>query len=558
MPTVLGFHSHNLCGAALVRDGRIVSAVNEERLDRIKNSAAFPEKSINEVMQEGSIKNDDVDLIALGDLQYSLPSLNEYFRKLFVTSPRYYYNLFGRIKHVWSMQSKCAKANYSYIKKNFPKKNARYVEHHMGHAASAHFTSGNDRNMIVTIDGWGDRLSNGAFMANRENIERVHSSSDLDSLGYFYSRITVALGFMPHRHEGKITGLAGFGKPSKELNDIMNRMGTFDEKNMRFDFRLGDDYFPTLDVNKGFISKMSRFKREDVAAAAQKFLEDIACKYVAALMDKHGSHHLVLAGGTFANVKLNQAIKNVPGVKSIFIHPNMGDDGLCLGSALKSYNDNYGYMNVKLKDVYFGPEFSNDFIKQELGKTRLKYEFLKDIEYQLAELLSKGKVVARFNGRMEYGPRALGNRTLLYQTQDKSVNDWLNKHLRRTEFMPFAPVTLASYASKCYKDIKGAEYAAKFMTITFDCTNWMKENCPGVVHVDGTARPQLIEQSDNPSYYKILDEYRKITGVPCLINTSFNMHEEPIVCTPDDAIRSFKEGNLDYLAIGNYLVRNKA
>ena len=558
MPIVLGFHSNNLTGAALIRDGKIISAVNEERLDRVKNSEVFPEKSIKEVIKEAGIANQDIDLIALGDFKYKLPYLKEYFKRLFMTSPSYYYYILGRIKHIWHVQSECSKANYRYIKKNFPHKNSAYVEHHLSHAATAHYTSGSDKNLIVTMDGWGDKLSSGAFLGNKEKIERLYNSYDLDSLGYFYGRITVALGFIPHRHEGKITGLAAYGKPTKELMSMMNRMGHFDEKNMRFKFNLGEDYFPTFDVNKKFMNKISKFKREDVAAAAQKFLEDMARKYVTSLIERHGSNHIVLSGGVFANVKLNQAIKEINGVKSIFIHPNMGDGGLCLGNALHIYNNEISYMNVKLKDVYFGPGFSDKEIKDGLDKTNLEYKYLEDIEYQVAELLSKEKVVARFNGRMEYGPRALGNRTILYQTQDKSVNDWLNKNLKRTEFMPFAPVTLAKYAGKCYKNVKGAEYAAKFMTITFDCTNWMKEASPGVVHLDGTARPQLIEESDNPSYYRIVDEYRKITGIPSLINTSFNMHEEPIVCTPNDAIRAFIESKLDYLAIGNYLVKCKA
>ena len=557
MSAILGFHSHNLTGAALIRDGKIISAVNEERLDRVKNTQAFPEKSIKEVIREAGIKNYEIDYITLGDFKYKLPYLKEYFKRMLVTSPAYYKLLLGRIKHVWSMKYQCTKANYEYIKKNFPNKKVENVEHHLGHAASAHFTSGNDKNLIVTIDGWGDKISNGAFIGDKDKIEKLYNSCDLDSLGYFYSRVTVALGFKAHRHEGKITGLAAYGKPIKELMNFMNKMGFFDEKNMKFKFNLGEDYFPTLALNKKFIDKISKFKREDVAAAAQKFLEDMVRKYITALIDKEGSSHIVCAGGTFANVKLNQVVKNVPGVKSIFIHPNMGDEGLCLGSALQAYNNNVGYMNAKLNDVYFGPEFSDDEIVKELNKTNLKYEYLNGIEYQIAELLAKGKVVARFNGRMEYGPRALGNRTILYQTQDKSVNEWLNKRLRRTEFMPFAPVTISKYANKCYKDVKGAEYTAKFMTITFDCTDWMKECSPGVVHIDGTARPQLIDESDNPSYYKIADEYRKITGVPSLINTSFNMHEEPIVCTPYDTINSFIWGNLDYLAIGNYLVKNK-
>ena len=157
---------------------------------------------------------------------------------------------------------------------------------------------------------------------------------------------------------------------------------------------------------------------------------------------------------------------------------------------------------------------------------------------------------------MEYGPRALGNRSILYQPTDPSVNDWLNVLLKRTEFMPFAPSTLTEYADEHYEGLDRARNSARFMTITFDCTDRMKETCPGVVHIDGTARPQLVREEDNPSYYRIIDEFRKRTGIPTIINTSFNMHEEPIVCSPRDAIRAFRLGHLDYLAIGDFLVRS--
>jgi len=165
-------------------------------------------------------------------------------------------------------------------------------------------------------------------------------------------------------------------------------------------------------------------------------------------------------------------------------------------------------------------------------------------------------VVARFNGRMEFGPRALGNRSILYHASDHSVNDWLNKRLDRTEFMPFAPATATEDAEACYLGIRGAEHAAQFMTITFDCTEKFKRECPAAVHVDGTARPQLVTRESNPSFYRILREYAKLTNINSVINTSFNMHEEPIVCTPDDAVRSFVRGHLDYLAIGPFIVEN--
>jgi len=204
--------------------------------------------------------------------------------------------------------------------------------------------------------------------------------------------------------------------------------------------------------------------------------------------------------------------------------------------------------------VYFGPDFSEKNIEKALKKYGLTYKKYKNIEAKIAGLLADKKIIGRFNGRMEYGPRALGNRSILYEAKDRSVNDWLNKRLKRTEFMPFAPVTLEEYAGKCYKNIHGAEYPSRFMTITFNCTDYMKKTSPACVHVDDTARPQIIRRKDNPSYYKILKEYHRITGIPSIVNTSFNMHEEPIVCSPNDAIRAFLSSGIDYLAIGPYLV----
>jgi len=189
-----------------------------------------------------------------------------------------------------------------------------------------------------------------------------------------------------------------------------------------------------------------------------------------------------------------------------------------------------------------------------LQESQLAFERYDPIEPKIAQLIAGGKVVARFNGRMEYGPRALGNRSILYHAKEPEVNQWLNQRLGRTEFMPFAPATLYERRDQCYRNIDGAEYAAQFMTITFDCTDFMKKESPAAVHVDGTARPQLVTPTSNPSFYKILTEYHRLTGIPSVINTSFNMHEEPIVCTPEDAVRAFLLGSIDYLAIGPFLV----
>jgi carbamoyltransferase len=296
------------------------------------------------------------------------------------------------------------------------------------------------------------------------------------------------------------------------------------------------------------------FSREDIAFAVQYITEREVIKLLEDFQDNYLGKNIALAGGVFSNVNLNKKIKDL-GFKNIFIHPAMGDDGTSLGSALFYLNKTKGLNPFELENVYFGLGYSNKEIKMQLDKHKLKYELIDNIELQIAEKLAKGKTVARFNGRMEYGPRALGNRSILCQVTDSSVISWLNKKLNRDNFMPFAPTTLFKYANKCYKDVKGAEYTAKFMTTSFDCTEWMKKNCLGAVHVDGTARPQLLNKEDNPSFYRMVDEYRKITGIPSIINTSFNMHGEPIVCTPQDAIKSFRLGKLDYMAIGNCLVK---
>jgi len=235
----------------------------------------------------------------------------------------------------------------------------------------------------------------------------------------------------------------------------------------------------------------------------------------------------------------------------------MGDVGVGVGAAFQLGFEKENIKQYKLSDVYLGPSYTNDEIELVLNYHNLNYKHYSDIEKKVAKLLSEGSIVARFDGRMEYGPRALGTRSILVQATDASINDSLNKKLHRTEFMPFAPAVLTEDADRCFVGMEKAAHAAEFMTITFDCTDFMKRTMPAGVHVDGTARPQIVREVVNKSYYKIINEYKKITGIPGIINTSFNMHEEPIVCSPEDAVRGFLDGALDYLAIGNLLVKHE-
>ena len=312
-------------------------------------------------------------------------------------------------------------------------------------------------------------------------------------------------------------------------------------------------YSPNFD-NPWLTEALKNHSREDIAAGAQAALETVVLKYIQELIPQKTK--LCLAGGIFANVLLNQKILALPNVSDIYVYPNMSDGGLAVGSALYAYSQIARLKPKAIDHVYWGPDYNDREIVTALNKYKLSYKKIGKIEKKIAELIAAGHVVARFNCKMENGPRALGNRSVIYKPNDPLVNDWLNKKLKRTEFMPFAPVTLAEHAQDCYHLIKNHVRPANFMTITCDCTNWMKKVSPGVIHVDGTARPQLISRSQNQSYYKIIKEFYKLTGNPTLINTSFNMHEEPIVCSPSDAIRAFLDAQLPYLAIGSYLIAN--
>ena len=587
-----GVHDSSL--SIVSEDGSDIFVAEEERYSRKKNDGSFPEKSIEVI--KSLKKEPSIAAISLYpqekvqkelrsyDLKAQIRNRLSYLAKSRkVTTAADFVHMLGYLSQSILLRKNLrylktvAEQGYvgsesdverrmKYVSEIAQEKEKYFTGHQNAHAASAYYLSGFDKALVFVKDAgnpsglYCTTLSEG----NGSGLERTYSSPD-GSIPSNYAAITTLLGYKPNRHEGKITGLAAFGKHNKKCISAVERI-TIENPPLLLAVYLRKAidicqkgkkpaFVPLPERIKEFSWVLGKFKREDIAYAIQHITEKKVLYELERLKENTSIRNIALAGGLFANVKLNQKIKEA-GFKKIFIHPAMGDSGLALGSALYYLGKEKGLKPREVDNVYFGSGFSDDDIKAALKRHKIEYEKIDKIEMQIAELLSKGKVVARFNGRMEYGPRALGNRSILYQATDPSVNDWLNKRLNRTEFMPFAPVTLEQDTHKCYLSYHGSEYAAKFMTITFDCTDWMKDACPAVVHIDGTARPQLIDKKGNPSYYSILSDYKKITGLPSIINTSFNMHEEPIVCTPDEAIRSFSSGHLDYLAIGDFLVKN--
>jgi len=535
----LGVSNSWYSGASLVtEDGKILFSANEERFNRKKLTSDYPKETLKEI--EKIIKKEGykkAGIIRGGIINYFNKSkeLNEIFFKnnFLFTKLEYFTWLIDIIRNTTL-----------FLSKIIPSSRFKKIDHHLCHAAGAYYTQNKKKALIITTDAYGDGSSASVAIGKDRNIKFIKKYGWESTPAHLYSRITQLLGFKSHKHEGKITGLAGYGKPTcySEMKKLISIDNNAKIKSKSF-LRAG---FNQKKLKKIF----GNYKKEDIACSLQKITEEITCKFVSFWVDKTGIKDLVVAGGLFANVKLNQLIHELPNVNNIYVFPHMGDGGLALGACLAHTKPT----PKQLETPYLGPSYSDKEIKKALDKSGIKYKKYNNIEKEIAKLLSKGKVIARFNEAMEYGPRALGNRSILYQTTDKTVNEWLNKKLKRTEFMPFAPATMWEHKDECYKKMKGAENTARYMTICFNTTKKMQNTSPGVVHIDGTARPQIVRKKDNQSFHKIIHEYYKITNNPSIINTSFNMHEEPIINNPKQAIKAYKESKIDNLAIGKYLI----
>jgi carbamoyltransferase len=416
--------------------------------------------------------------------------------------------------------------------------------HHDTHAAAAFYGSGFGTALGVVLDGYGTGMAGGVYHCGPHGVEPLYRFRFPNSLGIFYEQVTSALGFKPSRHEGKIVGLAAYGDPRPLADALL----------ARFDTRAGDLVWHAGLSPLTARAYAGRFAKRDVAAAYQYVLEQVVRQVVGFWLERTGLRHVVLSGGVHANVKLNQRVAELPGVEAVFVDPHMGDGGAGAGAAMLATGCAAMTAAGPAPTVYHGPDFPAAEVRAALADAGLSYEAPPDPEAVAAGLLAADRIVARFAGRMEYGPRALGNRSVLYPARRPAVNQWLNRQLGRTEFMPFAPACLADAAPHLFRNLATARRAAEFMTVTFDCTEEMRAHSPAAVHVDGTARPQVVTAEANPGFHRLLTAYRERTGIPVLVNTSFNMHEEPIVCRPADAVRAFLRGNLDYLLAGPYLV----
>ena len=575
MTWVLGIGSSHDASAALYRDAELVAAVSEERISRVKcDGERLPEGAIDACLAVAGIARRDVDHIGLLYAFYPEEyverdsALKEFERRL----SRWAKTLTGRssrgqlwVNHMLHRLAPRGERFEPYfraalfLEREGFRKDARvtFFDHHLTHAVPAVHYAGLGDCAVIVMDGGGDLWMNHTSSTWRAGkLTCLHSSDRAGtSSGYFYAQITKLLGFTPMRHEGKVLGLAAYGD-AKPLYDAFRKALRTRPDGTGFDSDFAGVENAEDARTEYLRGAIAGHSRENVAAAAQQVLEDAAVPVVRNFVRETGLARVALNGGVFANVKLNQRIAALPDVESVFVYPPMSDTGNSLGCALLALEkDRPGILAAghgALETVYWGPEFDEDSIRQELTRRGLDFEVLSEngILEKAAQSIHAGRVVGWFQGRMEFGPRALGNRSMLARATDAAINKWLNERLNRTEFMPFAPSVLAEHAEAIFDNVPKSAHAAEFMTVTYDVKRDWRSRIPAVVHVDGTARPQLVRRDRNPLYWTLIERYRQLSGIPLVLNTSFNVHEEPIVCAPAEAIQALEDNRIDCLAIG--------
>ncbi len=581
MSIVLGISctSHD-SSAALFVDGILIASVAEERLDRIKCSGKkLPQLAIDEVLRIGNLSRRDVTHVGLISGFYPeeyfawLSPGKELWRKLKRTSRR----LRGKpTEIVWTCHNDREARNAGVTLESRIRKELLLTHegfrsdaqvslhsHHGAHAVLAGFYSGFDQCLVVTADGFGDLDEAHTSGIYRDGaIEQLSITNGIGrSAGLFYMAITELLGFRPVRHEGKVLGLAAFGNP-RPLHASFTRALRLESDGMTFTSDFKDEKAAHQDRMAHLKKSIEGHTRENIAAAAQQVLEDAYVGHVRELVKRTGLQRIAMNGGVAANVKLNQRVAQLAEVEKIFVFPGMSDSGNSVGAALLSIErETPGFLAAhqhELHDVYLGASYDALEIEHELKLHDLSFKKLDQaaLVNRVANAIHDGLVVGWFQGRMEFGPRALGNRSMVGRPTDAGINKSLNDRLERTEFMPFAPSVLAERADEIFIGIDKAAHSAEFMTVTFDVREEWKSRIPAVVHIDGTARPQLVRADRNPIYHALIKRYGELSGIPLVLNTSFNVHEEPIVCTPAEGIRALREDRIDALAIGPFWVDN--
>jgi carbamoyltransferase len=541
--------------ACIARDGEVLFAVAEERLSRVKHDARFPSLAIRACLQFAGVRGEEIDYVCQG---WSRP------RSGFIHDLRCYATgqqpldsraLLNSTRHFISMSHQ--RGGETHFRRLFGPSKAqfRFMDHHHAHAISAFAYSGFADAIVLVVDGRGAWEATSLWRGRDGRLEHLWTIPWPNSLGFFYAQFTNYLGFTPYSDEWKVMGLAPYGEPGINLRDfiipddnpyrVSTRllMGPESSSLRGIEARLGPGRIPETDIGT---------RHKNLAFAVQDMCEQAMITLVRAAVAQTGCRDLCLAGGVALNSKANGKILSSGIVDRIFIQPAASDDGVCLGAVLGPFLDGGGKLPVRrMRHAYLGNECSDTEIEKTLATYKIRAKRVADPAAVAAEMLANGKILGWVQGRMEFGPRALGSRSILADPRDPEMNAKVNKAVKFREWWrPFAPSLLSEIAG----DYLESATDSPFMVLTAQVKSEKRKVIPSVTHVDGSARPQTVECDVNPLYWRLIHEFGQRTGVPVVMNTSFNLRGEPIVSSPTDAIRTFFSSGMDALVIGNFAV----
>ena len=595
MTYILGISAYyHDSAAALIKDGKVVSAVQEERFTRIKHDKSFPYKSINFILEENNITLNHINTIVFYEKPYlKFKRLLKTYIEFFPKGLDFFLSSFVKFSQKKIFLERDMFLNLRKIDPSFKKKKIRFIEHHLSHAASAFYSSPFKEALVLTLDGVGEFTTASISVGNENKIEIVERIEFPHSIGLLYSSFTYYLGFKVNSGEYKVMGLAPYGTP-KYKKIILEKIINLKEDGS---FKLNMKYFNYCTgltmINKNFIDlfgvevrdpengKLEQFHM-DIAASIQAVIEEAIIKIARYAKEKYEYKNLCLAGGVALNCVANAKIADEEIYDEIWVQPAAGDAGGALGCAQAYWFNNL--KNIRLtsqnymKGSYLGPKFNENEIENTLKKEGAIYKKLsyKDLISTVANEINNQMSIGWFQGRMEFGPRALGNRSILADPRSEKMQTNLNLKIKfRESFRPFAPAVLLEHAEEYFemKNIKTSPYMLLVRNINkklsisnndipeniegLDLLKIKTSTIPAVTHVDFSARVQTVDKKENEKFYDLINEFNKITGCPVLVNTSFNIRGEPIVCNPKNALDCFMGTNLDVLVIENFLLLKK-